>query len=122
MATQTGFQVMIGDASLNPQMEATMEKAAEAFGGKGKKEESGKKKESSSSDKPFGLAPLVALALIAVIGALVFSFIAVFRDSARSERVTSVLSASALLLLLVQLLIGFPVERLLDEDMAERGG
>ncbi len=125
-ATQTGFQVIIGDASPNPQMEA-------AFADGDEKELSRDESMGDANDLTTKQLTgdlwdhfwdrgslLVALALIAIIGAFGFSFIAVFRDSERTERLTSVLSASALLLLLVQLVIGFPVKRLLDEDMSKK--
>ena len=125
LATQTGFQVIIGDGSPDPQLEALA---------------SDEDKKELSRDESIGDANdlttkqligdlwdhfwdrgslLVALALIAIIGAFGFSFIAVFRDSERTERLTSVLSASALLLLLVQLLIGFPVKRNLEEHLSK---
>ena len=64
--------------------------------------------ESVSGEKSLGSAPLVALALIAVIGAVVFAFIALFRGSERADMLSSVLPAAALLLLVIQLMVGFP--------------
>ena len=84
MVTQTGFQVIIGDASRNPQMEAV-------FSDEDKKELSRDESMGDANDLTTKQiigdlwdhfwdqgAPLVALALIAIIGAFGFSFIAVF--------------------------------------------
>ena len=105
MVTQSGFQVIHGDGSVSEEMEAM--------------EGDSSSKESVSSDKSLGFAPLVALALIAVIGALVFSFIAVFRGSERADMLSSVLPAAALLLLVIQLMVGFPAKKNLMKNMSE---
>jgi hypothetical protein len=105
MVTQSGFQVIHGDGSVSEEMEAM--------------EGDSSSKESVSSDKSLGFAPLVALALIAVIGALVFSFIAVFRGSERADMLSSVLPAAALLLLVTQLMVGFPAKKNLMKTMSE---
>jgi len=97
--------VIHGDGSVSEEMEAM--------------EGDSSSKESVSSDKSLGFAPLVALALIAVIGALVFSFIAVFRGSERADMLSSVLPAAALLLLVTQLMVGFPAKKNLMKTMSE---
>lgn len=105
MATQSGFQVIYGGGSASEEMEAMGADSGS--------------KESSSSDESMGFAPLVALALIAVIGAVAFSFIAVFRGSERADKLASVLPAAALLLLVIQLMVGFPAKKQVIEAMSE---
>jgi energy-coupling factor transporter transmembrane protein EcfT len=66
-----------------------------------------------------GFAPLVGLAFVAVIAAVIFSLLALFRSSKRAQTLSSVLPALALLFLLIQLLIGFPAKKDLAESMSE---
>ena len=105
MATQSGFQVIYGGGSASEEMEA--------LGG------DSSSSKSASSDESMGFAPLVALALIAVIGAVAFSFIAVFRGGQRADMLSSVFPAAALLLLVIQLMIGFPSKKQVIEAMSE---
>lgn len=101
MATQSGFQLIYGGGSASEEMEAM--------------EGDSSSSKSSSSDDSMGYAPLVALALISVIGAVAFSLIAVFRGGDQAELLSALLPAVALLLLVIQLLIGFPVKKQLIE-------
>lgn len=105
MVTQSGFQVIHGDGSVSEEMEAM--------------EGDPSSTESGSGEKSLGSAPLVALALIAVIGAVVFAFIALFRGSERADMLSSVLPAAALLLLVIQLMVGFPAKKNLMKNMSE---
>lgn len=105
MLTQSGLQVIYGGGSVSEEMEAI---GGDSSNGK-----------SSSLDRSMGLAPLVAMALIAVIGAVAFSVVAVFRGGLRADLLSSVLPATALLLLVIQLLIGFPAKKQVIEAMSE---
>lgn len=107
MMTQTGFQVIYGGASATEEMESM------SFG------EPGAAKKSTSEDS-MGIALLVAVALLCIIGALVFSFIAFFRNSGRSEWYSSVLPAVALALLLLQIMIGFPAKKKINKEMSPK--
>ncbi len=104
MATQTGLQVIYGSGSPTEEM-------------KDAGEESG-----PGSDESMGFAPLVALALVAVVGAVAFSAVSLFSGGTRAGMLASVLPAVALVLLLVQLMIGFPVKRQIIESMSEAPG
>lgn len=106
MVTQTGLQAIYGGASLSDEM-------------KTKAGDSGSKSNSSSEDS-MGFAPLLAIAMIAVIGAVAFSFIALLRGGDRAERYSSILPAAALALLLMQLMIGFPAKKKVTEKMSHR--
>ena len=105
MATQSGLQVIYGGGSASEEMEA--------MGGDSSSDES------PSSDESVGFAPLVALALIAVVGAVAFAFIAVIRGGERADMLASILPATALLLLLIQLMVGFPAKKKVIEAMTE---
>lgn len=105
MATQSGIQVVYGGGSASEEMEAM-----------GGKTESMPKPDSTES---MGFAPLVALALLAVLGATAFSAIALFRGGERATTMSSILPAVALALLLVQLMIGFPAKKKIIEAMSE---
>lgn len=105
MATQSGFQMIYGGGSASEEMRA--------LGGDAS---SNKPADSNNST---GFDPLVALALIAVIAAVAFSFIDVFRGGERADMLSSVLPAAALLLLVIQLMIGFPAKKQMIEAMSE---
>ena len=62
---------------------------------------------------------MVALALIVVIGSVIFAFISVFQGSERSDRLSSVMAGVALLLLLIQLMVGFPAKKAMVEAIAK---
>lgn len=101
--TQSGFQVIYGGGSASEAMKSLEEES----------------KESASSDESMGYAPLVALALLAVLGGIAFSVIAVYRGGERANLLSSVLPISALVLLLIQLMLGFPAKKHVFESMAE---
>ena len=105
MATQSGIQVVYGGGSASEEMEA--------MGG------DTKASSTPDSDESMGFAPLVALALVAVLGGTVFSAIALFRGGDRATAMSSVLPAAALALLLIQLMIGFPAKGKIIEAMSE---
>lgn len=105
LGTQSGLQVIYGGGSPSDEMEA--------FG------EESSSEESFDSEDSMGFAPLVGLALLAVIGAVIYSSISLFQGGARAEFLSSVLPAIALGLLLMQLMIGFPVKNEIAEAMSE---
>lgn len=101
LATQTGIQTIYGGGSLSPEM------------GESANESAKKDKES------MGYSPLVAIALLAVIGGVVVSFIALRSDEESHRNMVGILCAGALGLLAVQMMIGFPAKRKLSEGMSE---
>jgi len=105
IATQSGLQVIYGGGSASEGMKA--------LGG----DSSASK--SSESDESMGAAPLVGVALVVVIAAVVFSCLAVFKGDARADKISSILPAIALGLLLLQLSIGFPAKNSIVEAMSE---
>lgn len=106
MVTQTGFQVIYGGASIADEMEsmAGNDPSAEA---------------DFSSEDSMGFAPLVALALVAVLAASAFSVIALLRGGDKAECYSSILPAVALVALLLQMMIGFPAKKKILEAMSE---
>ena len=105
MVTQSGIQVVYGGGSVSEEMGA-MGGDAEA-------------KSPRDSADSMGFAPLVALALIAVLGATIYSVIALRSGGQRATTISSVLPAAALVLLLCQLMIGFPAKKKIVEAMSE---
>ncbi len=105
VATQSGFQVVGGGATASKGMEAMGSDSSI--------------KKAQSANESLGFAPLVALALIAVIGSVIFGFITVFQGSERSDSLSSGLAAVALLLLLIQLMVGFPAKEGMIEAAAK---
>lgn len=103
MATQSGLQVIYGGASLSDEMKNLEDEA----------------QESDDSGESAGFAPLVLLALLAVSGAAYYSYISLFKGGERAQLLSSVLPAVALVLLLFQLMIGFPVKNKMIEEMSD---
>ena len=103
--TQSGFQVIYGGFSPSGENRAFEEKRSS--------------EQSFDSEISMGFAPLIGFALLAVIGAVIYSSIALFRGGARAELLSSVLPMIALGLLLFQLMIGFPVKNKISEAMSE---
>ena len=77
VATQSGLQVVGGGATASKGMEAMGSDSSI--------------KKAQSANESLGFAPLVALALIAVIGSVIFGFITVFQGSERSDSLSSCL-------------------------------
>jgi hypothetical protein len=105
-ATQTGIQTIYGGASLSSGMEALAEEDGQT------------KPDRAKPDGASAYAPLVALALLCVIGAVVMSFMAFRSGDAKRSNLVSILCAAALLLLAVQMMIGFPAKRGIGAGMA----
>jgi hypothetical protein len=128
MVTQTGFQAIYGGASMSDEMRAQAGR-------------SGTDDNSNSGDS-MGSAPLLAIALIAILGAVAHSGIALFRGGDRAEYgwrpytgtpciallfnrdraecFSSILPAVALGLLLMQLMLGFPAKKKVLESMSQK--
>lgn len=68
-----------------------------------------------------GSAPLVALAFLAVIGAVLAAFVTLCSKDDTQRNVTGMLCAIALGLLAMQMMIGFPVKKNLGEQLAAQG-
>lgn len=106
-ATQTGIQSIYGGGSPSEEMKA--------FG----EESGGKESGNANKDESMGYSIWVALALIAVIGAVVVSFKALRSGDERQSNLVGILCAAALVLISVQMMIGFPVKKELGRSMAE---
>lgn len=105
MATQSGFQVIYGGGSPSEEMKALGNDTEPAS--------------DSNSDDSLGFSLLIGLAFIAVVAAVVFSYLALFRGSEAADKYSSFLPAVALGLILLQLMIGFPAKKKLIESMSE---
>ncbi len=101
MATQSGVQVIYGGGSPSQEMKDLDEKGGESEG------------------ESMGFAPLVGLALIAVIGAVVAAFAAIRSAAPVRGNLPGVLCAVALGLIAVQMTFGFPVKRKLGEEFSK---
>ena len=106
VVTQTGFQAVYGGVSMPEEMRAQ----AGSSGSYG----------NLNSGDLIGVAPLLAIALIAVLGSVAFSSIALFRSGDRAEWYSSILPAAALALLLMQLMLVFPAKKKVLELMSKK--
>jgi hypothetical protein len=106
-ATQTGFQTIYGGASVSEKMEAFAEEGDQT------------KKDREQSNDSAGYSPLVALALLAVIGAVVMSFMALRSGNRAHSHRVGILCAAALVLISAQMMIGFPAKKSIGKGMAE---
>ena len=95
MATQSGVQIIYGGGSPSQEM-----KDLDGKDGSGK--------EDQSKQESMGFAPLVGLALLAVVGAVVAAFAAI-RSPAPRGNLPGILCAVALGLIALQMSIGFPM-------------
>jgi hypothetical protein len=107
LATQTGIQTIYGGGSPAPEMEAFA------------KEQGKDKTRGKQGDDSMGYSPLVALALLAVIGAVAASFMAIRSDDGPRGNTAGILCAVALALLAVQMMVGFPAKKSIGKSMAE---
>ena len=103
MATQSGVQIIYGGGS--PSQEIT-----DLDG-----------KEDQSGQESMGFAPLVGLALLAVIGAVVAAFAAIRSATAPRGNLPGILCAVALGLSALQMMAGFPVKKKLGEELSGQG-
>jgi hypothetical protein len=107
LATQTGIQTIYGGGSPAADMEAFA------------KDQDQKKAGGNKDDESMGYAPLVALALLAVAGAVGVSIVALRSNDEPRGNAVGILCAVALALLATQMMIGFPAKRKIGESMAE---
>ena len=107
IATQTGIQTIYGGGSPSEDIKTFAEKNGQMKSGDGKNDES------------MGYSPLVALALLAVLGAVFMSFKALRSKDEQKTNLVGILCATALVLISAQMMIGFPVKKNLGKSMAE---
>ncbi|HSP41740.1 MAG TPA: hypothetical protein VLO11_02615 [Luteolibacter sp.] len=100
MATQSGVQVIYGGGSPSQEMKDLDEKGGESEG------------------ESMGFAPLVGLALLAVIGAVAAAFAAIRSAAPVRGNLPGVLCAVALGLIALQMSVGFPVKKKLAEELS----
>jgi len=107
LATQTGIQTIYGGGTPAPELETFA------------KEQGKDKTRGKPGDDSVGYSPLVALALLAVIGAVAASFMAIRSDDGQRGNTAGILCAVALALLVVQMMVGFPAKKNIGKSMAE---
>lgn len=105
MATQTGVQIILGDGK------PAATKSAIALDLERDRDD-GRNKDS------WGFSPLLGLAFIAVAAAVVLSFAALRSAAIRYGRMVGVLCATALTLIILQMMLGFPVKEAVARSMA----
>lgn len=108
LATQNGVQTIYGGISLDESLEAASER-----------QPAGERQQSQDRSDRTGFAPLVALAGLVVLAGAGLAFIAMTKHTA-TVFAPGLLAGIALLLLLVQLVIGFPVNREIAKAIAEQ--
>ncbi|MDB4265349.1 hypothetical protein N9891_01225 [bacterium] len=106
MITQSGFQAVYGGGSVDPQFESASKKDSE------KEKKDGKKKGP-------GMAYLLGVAFVAIVAGLIVSLF-MFRKSAAKSKIASALAALALILIALQMMLGFPMEQEITKSMAEQ--
>ena len=102
-ATQTGVQTICGKGTTSKEFDA------------------GKSQSSSSSDKDesMGYSILAGVALIAVVAAVVCSFLLIRGTAGLPRDLVGMLCAVAFAALAGQMMLGFPVKGKIDESMSE---
>ena len=106
MVTQSGVQAIYGGGTVSEQLEAL----------------GGKEGSSSSSDKDsLGYAPLVGIALLLVVLAVISAVVGLRGSKMLPGNSTGVLCAAALAILAIQASIGFPAKNKMLESMGETG-
>ena len=98
-ATQTGIQAIYGGGSPSEDMKAFVEEQNQKNSAASKKEDS------------MGYSPLVALALLAVIGAVAASFVDLRSSGEPRTNLVGILCAAALVLISAQMMMGFPMKK-----------
>jgi hypothetical protein len=114
MATQTGFQAVIGSTSAGEGAKA-MKEATEPMGLKKQKPDDNQRPEKGPE-----FALLTALGFVALLFATVAAFMALRSGASATGRMVSILCAVSLGVILLQTAAGFPVERTMNESIKER--
>ena len=107
IATQTGIQSIYGGGSPTKEMQAFMDDEGQSAS------------RQDDSEDSMGHAPLIGIALLAVVGAVIVSFIAIRSDEPILNTVVGILCAAALVLISAQMAIGFPAKTSLGKAMGE---
>lgn len=106
MVTQSGIQAIYGGGSVSEEIEAL----------------GGKDGPSSSGDKDsLGYAPLIGIALLLVVLAVICAVVALRGSTMLPGNSTGILCAAALAVLAIQASIGFPAKKKMLESMGETG-
>jgi len=106
IATQTGIQAIYGGGSPSDEM-------------KGFNEEKVQMQNKAKQDDSLGFSPLVALAFLAVVAAVIVSFRALRERDDSQTNLAGIFCASALVLITAQMMSGFPVKKNLGKSLAE---
>lgn len=110
IATQSGLQTVYGGVSLSEEMRSMTE------------DSSAEEAKVEEKDESMGFAALVGLALVAVLAGCYSAFAELTGRKRSSPTRSTLFAALALVLLLTQLMIGFPAEAKLREAMANESG
>ena len=106
--TQTGVQTIYGGGSPSADSKPPVGE-----------EQSRKKVDGRKDNDSMGVSPLVAIAMTVVLGAVVLAFVALRSPCIQRNDVVGMLCAAALVMLTIQILIGFPVKRKLGESVSK---
>jgi hypothetical protein len=99
MVTQTGLQVITGSGKIE------------------QRAQQGSLRLNARSDQSLGHSYLVAAALIAILGSLLMSFASLIAGRKDLDHGCGILSALALVCLLLQAAIGFPADKAIRDDI-----
>ena len=100
LLSQSGFQASIGSGSLNPQLDEMSKNSSNA---------GNSKKDVEKSKESLGVAVAVLLSFFCLLGSVV-CFIKVQKGNSGLDGIGGVLALAALVLIIIQLIAGFPVE------------
>ncbi len=110
LVTQTGLQTIYGGASISSDFKALADQSG------------GDVNELDEGRESMGMAWLTMLAFLIVIGAVVVAFLAFRYPGKFSQNTVGLLCLIALLLLILQMVIGFPAHREISEAVSEAAG
>ncbi len=109
MATQSGFQIITGEGTVSKELDRTSRIGGRTRG-------------SSSKDDSMGVSFLLGIALLAVAGALVVSILIFKGTSGIHPDAAGILCATALVIIVIQMAVGFPVMQKMSEDAPRDSG
>ena len=107
IATQSGVQIIYGSGSVSDGLNSLGGKSGDST------------KVSEKPKESMGFSLLVGIAFLCVIGSVVFSFRNLLNPSDKSAKLALLLPTIALVCLLLQLMIGFPIKKKMTEAMSE---